>query len=200
MFRWPILAVLLGALTISGYHRARARQSGDMVARRREGPLFLTLRGLMAVALFGSLIGYVVSPPAMAWASFELPVALRWVALGLAILMLPAIHWVLATLGRNVTETVFTKEHHELVMRGPYRWVRHPLYTTGLTLFLALGLVAGNWFVLLTSMLAYALLRWVVIPREEAALVSRFGSQYRSYVQQTGRLVPRPLTRERIRK
>lgn len=191
MFRWPIRAVLLGALTISGYHRARSRQSGEMVARRREGTLFLAVRVVLGLALFGGALAHGVTPDRMAWASFDSPPALRWLGLVLAVLTLPAIHWVLRTLGRNVTETVLTKERHELVTGGPYRWVRHPLYTTGLVLLVGLGLMAGSWFVLAGVVVAFALLRVVVIPREEEALMARFGERYRTYLSRTGRLVPR---------
>jgi protein-S-isoprenylcysteine O-methyltransferase Ste14 len=47
------------------------------------------------------------------------------------VLTLPAALWVFSALGRNVSETVLTKGDHELVTAGPYRWIRHPLYTTG---------------------------------------------------------------------
>ena len=191
MFRWLILAVLLSALTVSGYHRARARLGGETVARRREGPLFLALRLLMALALFGGILAHVVAPDRMTWASFEVPAALRWLGLGLGVLTVPGVHWVLNALGRNVTETVLTKERHELVTGGPYRWVRHPLYTTGLMLFLALGLMAGSWFVLLATVIAFAMLRLAVIPREEQALLAKFGEQYEAYMSRTGRLMPK---------
>jgi len=39
--------------------------------------------------------------------------------------------------------------------------------------------------------LAAIMIRWVVIPREEAALQDRFGDGYRSYMRRTGRLLPR---------
>lgn len=191
MFRWLTLAVLLSALTVSGYHRARARLGGETVARRREGWLFLTLRGLMALALFGGILAHAVRPDWMGWASFEVPQPLRWLGLVLGVLTVPVVHWVLSTLGRNVTETVLTKERHELVTGGPYRWVRHPLYTTGLMLLLALGLMTGSWFVLLATGLAFALLRMLVIPREEQVLLAKFGERYQAYMQRTGRLVPR---------
>lgn len=191
MFRWLMLALLLGALTISGYHRARARLSGDTVARGREGTLFLAVRVVLGLALFGGVLAHAVTPERMAWASFDVAPALRWLGLVLAVLTLPAVHWVLRTLGRNVTETVLTKERHELVTGGPYRWVRHPLYTTGLVLLVGLGLMAGSWFVLAGVVVAFALLRVVVIPREEGALMARFGERYRSYMAGTGRLVPK---------
>jgi protein-S-isoprenylcysteine O-methyltransferase Ste14 len=183
--------VLLSALTVSGYHRARARQGGETVARRREGSLFLAVRGLMALALFGGILLHAMSPDWMAWASFPVPEMLRWLGFVVAVLTVLAVHWVLSALGRNVTETVLTKERHELVTGGPYRWVRHPLYTTGLALLLALGLMAGSWFVLLATVIAFAFIRMLVIPREEQALLAKFGDRYQSYIMRTGRLVPR---------
>jgi protein-S-isoprenylcysteine O-methyltransferase Ste14 len=194
MFRWLTLAVLLSALTVSGYHRYRARLHGETVARRREGPLFLVLRGLMALTIFGALLVHTLRPDWMTWASIPVPEMLRWLGFVLGVLTVPAVHWVLRALGRNVTETVLTKEHHQLVTGGPYRWVRHPLYTTGLALFLALGLMAGSWFVLLATVIAFVLLRALVIPREEQALLAKFGERYRTYMLRTGRLVPRVKT------
>jgi protein-S-isoprenylcysteine O-methyltransferase Ste14 len=191
MFRCLIVAVLLSALTVSGVHRARARRDGETIARRREGLLFLALRGMMALTLLGGILAHVLTPNRMAWASFEVPQTLRWLGLVIGALTVPAVHWVLSALGRNVTETVLTKERHELITGGPYRWVRHPLYATGLTLFLALGLMAGSWFVLFATGIAFLLLRVLVIPREEQALLAKFGERYRAYMSVTGWLVPR---------
>lgn len=189
--RWLILGVLVSALLLSGYHRARARASGETVARRREGSAALALRAVMGLSLFGGVLLHALRPEWMTWASVGLSRPLRWAGLALAALALPAIHWVLGNLGRNVTETVLTKERHELVTSGPYRWIRHPLYTTGLVLLLGLGLAAGSWFVPAAAGLAAALIRWLVVPREEAALLAKFGDRYRSYMAETGRLLPR---------
>jgi protein-S-isoprenylcysteine O-methyltransferase Ste14 len=190
-FRWLILAVLLAALTVSAYHRARARRTSEIISRRREGPLFQSFRLLMALALFGAVVLYVVRPEWMSWASVEMPLWVRWLGVLLGCLTVVLVHWVLRTLGPNVSETVLTKERHELVTKGPYRWVRHPLYTTGMVLFVALGLMAGSWFLLVATCLAFVLLRWLVVPREEEALVAKFGDRYREYMQRTGRLFPR---------
>ncbi len=104
---------------------------------------------------------------------------------------MPAAYWVFRSLGPNVSETVLTKEHHELVTHGPYRWIRHPLYSMAVTLVLAIGLMAANWFILLFAFIALASIRMAVVPLEEKALLATFGDQYRDYMQHTGRMFPR---------
>src|SRR5262245_1941041 len=126
----------------------------------------------------------------MAWASLPLPSWLRWLGVGLGVLAVVAAHWVLSNLGRNVSETVLTKRDHELVTSGPYRWIRHPLYTTGITLFIALGLMAANGFVLAFALIALLTIRVIVVPQEEGSLLERFGAEYRNYRRRTGAMLP----------
>jgi protein-S-isoprenylcysteine O-methyltransferase Ste14 len=126
----------------------------------------------------------------MGWASFPVRTGLRWFGVALGVLVVPSAYWVLANLGKNVSETVLVKPEHELVTSGPYRWIRHPLYTVGLTLFISIGLMAANWFILLWTLVAGFAVRLVVIPREEAELEARFGEDYRRYRKSTGSLVP----------
>ena len=76
-------------------------------------------------------------------------------------------------------------------MTGPYQWVRHPLYTTGLTLFVALGLIEASWFVLCVTAVTALFIQLLVIPAEERVLIEKFGEQYRAYMHRTGRLLPR---------
>lgn len=190
MFRWFALAVLVGSVTISGYHRHWAHVQGESVRRRDEGFLLLGSRLFLAFPLFGGVVTYVAYPPWMAWASFETFIWVRWLGVGVGLATLPTIYWVLRTLGQNVSATVFTKDRHELVTSGPYRWIRHPLYTTGVTVFGALGLIAANWFILLFTLLVFLLVRLVVVPREERELLDRFGSEYEDYMRRTGAMMP----------
>ena len=187
-FRWLALAVFVGALFVSAYHRRRARER-ETIPRRREGGAMMAARALVAFPLFISPLAYVAHPPAMAWASFDAPGWLRWAGVGLGVVVIASVHWVLSNLGRNVSETVLTKESHELVTSGPYRWIRHPLYTTGIALFVALGLIAANWFILLCAAAALVGIRLAVIPREERALRARFGAAYERSGEPHGRHV-----------
>lgn len=191
MFRWFALAILLGALTVSGIHRYRARVRAGAIGRRQETLPLIAGRLLVAVPLFGGVVAYIVSPGSMAWASLDIPGGLRWTGLAIGILAVGAVHWVLRHLGSNVSETVLTKTRQDLVTSGPYGYVRHPLYATGVVLFVSLGLVAGNWFILLFALVALLAVRLVVVPIEEQALLAKFGADYRGYRQRTGALWPR---------
>ena len=151
----------------------------------------ILFRLAFALPLYGALVAYSIEPRWMAWSSLPIREGARWIAAGVSVATLPVIAWVLRTLGRNVSETVLVKEGQTLVTTGPYRFVRHPLYSVGLTLFVALGVVAANGFILAMALIAIGAIRLAVIPREEAALAERFGAPYESYRARTGRLVPR---------
>ena len=146
---------------------------------------------LVALPLFGSIFVYLLNPRWMAWAELPLPIWVRWAGVVGGLFAAPAALWVFRSIGRNVSETVLTKRDHDLVTSGPYRWIRHPLYTTGGVLLLAIGFMAANWFVLLFALVAVVALRVAVIPLEERELVNKFGDEYRRYMARTGRLLPR---------
>jgi protein-S-isoprenylcysteine O-methyltransferase Ste14 len=194
-FRWIALASLLGCFAISTHYRKRARREGGTIPRRRERPLLIAGRVLVAAPLFGGVLVYVVHPGGMAWSALPIPEWARWGGAMLGMLMVPAAYWVFSTIGRNVSETVLTKEHHELVTAGPYRLVRHPLYATGIGLFTAVGLMAANWFILLFALIALVAIRLGVVPVEERELVAKFGQAYRVYAGATGALLPRLIGR-----
>ena len=190
MFRWFALLVFLTSLGISAGRRWQARRAGGAIRRSEEPPGLIAGRLVVALPLFGGVVAYVANPGWMMWASLSLPTWARWTGVALGLLVVPSIYWVLTALGTNVSETVLTKPQHRLVTTGPYRWLRHPLYTVGIALFLGIALMAANWFILLWAVVALIAVRLVVVPREEAQLVARFGDDYRRYRTGTGSLVP----------
>src|SRR5215510_13088079 len=191
MFRWFAVTILLGAVGTSAYYRLRARRGSETISRCREGGLFLAVRAIVALFLLFTVIAYAAIPQRMTWASFVLPTWIRWLGFVVGLLSIPAVSWVLRSLGQNVSETVLTKKEHQLVTVGPYHWVRHPLYTTGITLFVALGLMLASWLVLSIAALVTLLIYLCVVPAEERALIAKFGDRYRAYMRGTGRFLPR---------
>ncbi len=190
MFRWFALAAFVLSLSISAVRRWQARRAGGTIRRGEESGAFILGRIAVALPLFGGVVMYLANPQWMAWASLNVPMWTRWTGVVLGILAVPSVHWVLTNLGANVSETVLTKQQHRLVTVGPYRWVRHPLYTVGIALFVGIGLMAANWFILLSALIALVAVRLVVIPREEAHLEATFGEEYRRYRSTAGSLLP----------
>jgi protein-S-isoprenylcysteine O-methyltransferase Ste14 len=97
--------------------------------------------------------------------------------------------WARDVLGKNWSGTVTVKENHELIQTGPYRLVRHPIYTGLLVAATGSALVQDD----LSSVLALALLFvsfWIKLLREEAWMRDTFGEKYDAYCARTKRLVP----------
>ncbi|HEU4333792.1 MAG TPA: isoprenylcysteine carboxylmethyltransferase family protein [Candidatus Eisenbacteria bacterium] len=191
MFRWLALAIVVVAFGVSGYHRRKAYRSGGKIPRRREGPLLVALRIVFALPLYAILLAYLIEPRWVAWASFALPDGVRWGAVAVAFGLIPVVVWILRSLGTNVSETVLTKVGQRLVTHGPYRWVRHPLYTAGLALLACLSLIAANWLLLGMTAVAGVAIAGAVVPLEERALLAAFGAEYEAYRARTGRFLPR---------
>jgi protein-S-isoprenylcysteine O-methyltransferase Ste14 len=126
----------------------------------------------------------------MAWSSVPLPHWSRWIGVGALLIGSALLVWTFRTLGNNLTDTVVTRATHTLVVHGPYRWIRHPLYTSAALLVGAMSLIAANWFFFATGI---ALLCALVMRTrtEEENLVARFGGSYQHYMEQTGRFLPR---------
>lgn len=193
MFRWLALVSVVCVFAISFHYRRLARKGGETIARRREGAVFVALRAVFALPLFAAIVAYLINPDWMAWSEFSLARWVRWIGVAIGGLAIPSAWWLFSNLGRNVSETVLTKSDHALVTSGPYRWIRHPLYATGGALLVAVGLMAANWFILGLASLVVVLMRLLVVPLEERALLAKFGDDYRRYMQRTGGMFPRLL-------
>ena len=191
LFHWSFVLVFLATFAISGFYRRRARQSGEAIRRSQESRMVILLRVFFALPFYLAALTYMVNPAWMDWSAMSMPLWLRLLATVVALALIPVIYWTMRSIGNNVSETYLTKTNHVLVTHGPYRWVRHPIYTVATTLFVALSMVAANWFMLVMAVMQTTMLALVVIPREEAQLTLKFGAGYQAYQQRTGQLLPR---------
>ena len=157
-FRWLALAVFVGALFVSAYHRRRARER-ETIPRRRGGGAMMAAQALVAFRCSSARWHTSAHPPVMAWASFDAPGWLRWAGVGPRVVVIASVHWVLSNLGRNVSETVLTGEPRARDERAVPLDPASAL-TTGIALFVALGLIAANWFILLCAAAALVGIDW----------------------------------------
>ncbi len=80
-------------------------------------------------------------------------------------------------------------QEHVLITNGPYRWVRHPSYTSYAICFMGLFLLIPS--IVTTVMLFGIPAYYSIAKREEEMLLDQFGDEYREYMKRTGRMTPK---------
>ena len=166
---WLVLA--LGAKPSVPAPRRAWRRAARAIGFVIVALLVLRLRGGRAVA-------FPPGPaPARAWAG----VALCALGVGVAV-------WARIVLGRNWGIPMSRRREPELVTGGPYRLVRHPIYSGILLAMLGSALAAGVlWIVPLVLGAGYFLYS---ARREEAFMAQRFPDRYKAYRRRTKLLIP----------
>ncbi|TJX15954.1 MAG: isoprenylcysteine carboxylmethyltransferase family protein, partial [Mesorhizobium sp.] len=96
--------------------------------------------------------------------------------------------WARQSLGRNWSQTVSAKQDHELVTSGPYRYVRHPMYTGGMVAGIGSAIVVGGGFIFLLILLG-SLFLWRV-GAEDRLLAVQFPNEFPAYARRTKALIP----------
>lgn len=191
VFRILAAVVLFTAVGISSFYRRRADQeTGEKISRKVDGTAMMIMIRLGGAVLWLSPLVYLLNPKWMAWARAGLPDGVRWAGVVLGVFCVAGIHWLFSSIGSGITPTSATREKHILVTKGPYRWIRHPLYTVGSALFIAFSMMANNWFIALLGILVFILMA-IRTPSEEANLIAKFGDEYREYMKRTGRFLPK---------
>jgi len=157
------------------------------VARR--GATVARSRGLAHYVAYFFVVPYIVIA-ARPGPELALPEPLQWVGLGLTVLGIGFAVWSIATLGRHYDLELEIHRDHELVRTGPYRLVRHPIYT-GLGLhFAGACLATGNLLLIAGTLLVTYPALFLRAKTEERLLRERFGAAYDAYAREVGMLVP----------
>jgi protein-S-isoprenylcysteine O-methyltransferase Ste14 len=97
--------------------------------------------------------------------------------------------WARITLGGNWSGSVTLKHNHEIVRTGPYRWIRHPIYTGLVLAFLGSAVARGEWRGVLALPIVVVAL-WRKWRLEELWLGEFFGADYANYRETTWALIP----------
>jgi protein-S-isoprenylcysteine O-methyltransferase Ste14 len=144
----------------------------------------------LVFAAFVLALAYAFSPLLDA-AHVPLPAAVRWLGLAFAVLGVALLRATHDALGRNWSGKLEIAAGHQFIVVGPYRRVRHPMYTALFCIALAYSLLSSNWIVAGANILAVALMYFARVSDEEQMLIDQFGDEYRAYMLRTGRLLPR---------
>ncbi|MBN1813257.1 MAG: isoprenylcysteine carboxylmethyltransferase family protein [Anaerolineae bacterium] len=192
IFRLLLAVATLAMLIIRVYYQSKVLHDKGRRIEVREGGFSLIAGSIAALTavLFGA--EYIFCRGFFAFAYLlQYPEWLRWlgvVGLGLGIGLL---WWSHHHLGRSFHSLVVEKENQELVKTGPYRWIRHPIYTAYLMNYVGGGLLSSNVVLTVVPVLMFAILVGLRMGKEEEMLKGEFGAEYSEYMKETGRLLPR---------
>lgn len=188
-FHVTFVVLFLAVIVIRSYYHFKAR-TWEGKGRSAEGPAML-VRIFVGMPLLLAIVLYLVQPQILNWSSFYLPRGWRWAGAAVFGVSVALLAWVQETLGRNFSHELRIRSDQTLVTSGPYRYVRHPMYSALFLMIIGMGLLAANWFIGAFGILFIFLLMFFRTPREEEMMVQAFGEQYPRYAETTGRFLPR---------
>jgi len=188
IFRVSYIVGLVIGSGIRVWYARRYRQKRASIFRE-EGFLVGLLASLWGIAILLPLLSTFTSW--LDFADYQLPV---WAGFAGIVVFAGAL-WLLwrshADLGRNWSATAEIKESHRLVTGGVFRHIRHPMYAAHWLWGIGQALLIPNWIAGLSSLVIFIPLYLLRVPREERVMIEHFGDEYREYMKQTGRVLPR---------
>jgi protein-S-isoprenylcysteine O-methyltransferase Ste14 len=191
IFRSLAAIILFTGVGISVYFRRKAdKDTGEKISRNVDGTPMMLLIRIFGTVLWLSPLVYLINPKWMVWSKLGFTDSVRWVGVGIGVLCTFGIYWLFSNIGSGISPTSATRKEHKLSTSGPYRWVRHPLYTIGSSFYISFGMMADNWLMMAMGVLSFILMA-IRTPKEEANLIEKFGNEYREYMKRTGRFFPK---------
>ncbi len=198
--RWGSVALLV--LYVVAIALAVRRRAGHGAPRevKASRPLSLATGPLWVAIINASFVALLVEAIAPAWvyggpltitftgdAPLQVLGVVAWLLGGSLVL------WAGRALGRHTRLHIEVSKDHEMITSGPYRWIRHPMYTSlilingGVALYLLNAAMAG------VALVTYAIaLRRALNEEQLLSSPDAFGVAYGEYMARTGRFLPRP--------
>ena len=188
IFAWIYFIAIVVEMAIRAPISSKQRK--EPKSNRRITTQENVLLGLLFLAMLFIPIAYV----ATSWldfADYTLPVWASWlgvVILAGALLVFWRAH---ADLGLNWSPSLEIREKHELITRGIYGVIRHPMYASQWLWVITQPLLLQNWVAGWLNLLVFILFYLLRVKAEEQLMLEQFGEQYRSYMQKVGAVFPK---------
>ena len=185
-------AIYFVAIVIEMIIRAplNKKRKQEKMSERRVTAQEKTLLGLLFLAMFFVPIIYAATDW-LGFANYTLPPWAAWVG----VLLLAAAVFVFwrahADLGLNWSPTLEIREKHELIKRGIYGVIRHPMYASQWLWVVAQPLLLQNWIAGFLNLLVFIPFYFLRVKAEEQLMLDSFGVEYQQYMKTTGSVLPK---------
>lgn len=191
IFRILLPFLIVGFALHRGYYVRTHSQPAEATLKKREERTVAKIAGWLGMLGFLSMIAYIINPNWLAFASLSFPIWLRWIGVGIALAGFALLQWSQVTLGKSWSDTPRMMKDQTLITSGPYRTIRHPIYTAFILILGSTLFISSNWLIGLCWAGMTILEVLSRIGFEESLMIEYFGDQYREYMKKTGRLLPR---------
>ncbi|RPI28548.1 MAG: isoprenylcysteine carboxylmethyltransferase family protein [Chloroflexota bacterium] len=190
-FRIIQALIIIVFIAHRGYYTRKYPSLEEETLEKQESSLSTRAANLLSAAALLALLVYLVNPRWLAWSAWPAADWMRWLGVIVALVGFALLQWSHAALGRNWSDQPRITATQKLVDHGPYRWIRHPIYTAFILILGSTILITANWLVgglwiLVTLADIRSRIRF-----EETRMLNRFGDEYQAYRQRTGSLFPR---------
>jgi len=182
---WVALVVEMAIRTPINKQRRKEAMSERRVTLQEKILLFLLLLGMFILPLIYSASTW------LDFANYSLPSWAGWVGVAVmigAILVFWRAH---VDLGLNWSPSLEIREKHELITRGIYGVIRHPMYASQWLWVIAQALLLQNWFAGVVNLIIFIPFYFMRVRAEETLMFDSFGEQYREYMKKTGAVLPK---------
>ena len=127
----------------------------------------------------------------LGFADYTLPAWAGWLGVVLTAAALYIFWRAHVVLGLNWSPSLEIREKHELITRGIYGVIRHPMYASQWLLVIAQPLLLQNWIAGFANLLLFIPFYFLRVKAEEQLMLEKFGTQYQTYMQRVGAILPR---------
>lgn len=188
IFTWVFFLAMVAEMVIRAplnQKRKTEKMSERRVTAQEKSFLFLLWTGMFILPVIYAATDW------LDFADYALPIWAPWLGVALIVGAVVVFWRAHADLGLNWSPTLEIREKHELITRGIYAKIRHPMYASLWLWALAQVLLLHNWVAGFSSLLVFIPFYFLRVKAEEQLMLEQFGDQYRSYMQKVGAVFPK---------
>ena len=181
---WAAIVVEMIVRAPINKQRKQESMSKSQVTSQEKTLLLLLFLGMFLLPLIYSATNW------LDFANYTLPGWANWLGVVFILGALIVFWRAHADLGLNWSPSLEIREKHELITRGIYGLIRHPMYASQWLWVLAQPLLLPNWIAGLANLIIFVPFYLLRVQAEEQMMMETFGDTYRNYMKNTGRVLP----------
>jgi len=124
------------------------------------------------------------------WVRREINYIVSGIGLGMFSVALAGRNWATRTLGKLHSPHIEIKKKHQLIKKGPYKYLRHPYYSSVIFEILGVPLIPNSYYAFCLALLVYIPLLFLRVWFEEKVMAQTFGEEYYQYKKEVPEYLP----------